>query len=153
MDELIKYLVSKIGYTLIAIIGLALPGNLLIFVWNRELYVSLDFFKMIILSFAIPSMLYICSLTLYILIAIANEEIKHNKEKRDIEVVFMASLALTYLAIIYLIVNRIVLKQKFSMCYFIKNCGTPFGILILLLVILDIVLIPILKKVKNLKKV
>lgn len=34
MDELIKYMISKIGYTLIVIIGLAIPGNLLVFVWN-----------------------------------------------------------------------------------------------------------------------
>lgn len=149
MDELVKYLVSKIGYTLIVIVGLALPGNLLIFVWNRELYVSLDFFKMIILSFAIPSMFYICALFTYILIAIAVDEIKPKKEKSDIESIFIVSLALTYSEIIYLIVNRIVLKQEFSMSYFIKQCGIPYGILILLLVIVDVVLIPILKKIKN----
>ena len=54
MDELIKYMISKIGYTLTAIIGGALPGSLLIFVWNRKLYMELDLLKLIILSFAIP---------------------------------------------------------------------------------------------------
>lgn len=40
MDELIKYMISKIGYTLTAIIGGALPGSLLIlygienYIWN-----------------------------------------------------------------------------------------------------------------------
>ena len=53
MDELIKYMISKIGYTLTAIIGGALPGSLLIFVWNRKLYMELDLLKLIILSFAI----------------------------------------------------------------------------------------------------
>lgn len=91
MDELVKYLISKIGYTLIVIVGLALPGNLLIFVWNRELYVSLDFFKMLVLSFAIPTMLYICFLVIYILIATAAVEIKQNKEKWSIESIFMVS--------------------------------------------------------------
>ena len=50
MDELIKYMISKIGYTLTAIIGGALPGSLLIFVWNRKLYMELDLLKLIILS-------------------------------------------------------------------------------------------------------
>lgn len=148
MDELVKYLISKIGYTLIVIVGLALPGNLLIFVWNRELYVSLDFFKMLVLSFAIPTMLYICFLVIYILIATAAVEIKQNQEKWSIESIFMVSLGLTYSVIIYLIANRIIFKQKFSMYYVINKYGVPFGILILLLAILDVVLLPILIKIK-----
>ena len=49
MDELIKYMISKIGYTLTAIIGGALPGSLLIFVQTRSLYMVLDLRRLIIL--------------------------------------------------------------------------------------------------------
>ena len=55
-------MISKIGYTLTAIIGGALPGSLLIFVWNRKLYMELDLLKLIILSFAIPGILYVCNI-------------------------------------------------------------------------------------------
>lgn len=59
MDELIKFLTSKIGYTLIGILGFGLPGNLFIFVWNRSLYLDMDIIKLLILSFGIPFMVFI----------------------------------------------------------------------------------------------
>lgn len=62
MDELVKYLTSKIGYTLAAIFGFGIPGNVLIFMWNRELYLEMDIFKLLIISFGIPFMLFIPNL-------------------------------------------------------------------------------------------
>lgn len=59
MEELVKFLTSKIGYTLTAILGFGLPGNLFIFVWNREIYLEMDILKLIILSFAITFIVYI----------------------------------------------------------------------------------------------
>ena len=53
MDELIKFLTSKIGYTITAILGFGLPGNIFIFVWDKELYLQIDVAKLLILSFGI----------------------------------------------------------------------------------------------------
>ena len=43
MDELIKYMISKIGYTLTAIIGGALPGSLLNFCMESKIIYGIGF--------------------------------------------------------------------------------------------------------------
>lgn len=46
MDELIKFLTSKIGYTLTFIFGCLLPGNIMIFALDRQLYLQIDIIKL-----------------------------------------------------------------------------------------------------------
>ena len=52
MDELVKYLTSKIGYTLTFVLGFGLPGNVLIFIWNEKLYLEMDILTLLRLCFA-----------------------------------------------------------------------------------------------------
>ena len=54
MEELAKFLTSKIGNTLIFILCLFVPGNLFIFLWNRDLYLELDIFRLGVLSITAP---------------------------------------------------------------------------------------------------
>ncbi|RHU79191.1 hypothetical protein DXC58_04135, partial [Ruminococcus sp. TF06-23] len=96
MDELIKYMISKIGYTLTAIIGGALPGSLLIFVWNRKLYMELDLLKLIILSFAIPGILYVCNIFVCLPIMSLYNEFKHDTEIFSVEFIFIIPAILTW---------------------------------------------------------
>ena len=145
MDELIKYMISKIGYTLIVIIGLALPGNLLVFVWNRELYMELDLFRLIILSFAIPGMLYVCNFFICMFAIVLYNEFKHDTEIIRLEFFFASSVVLTYIEIAYLMMNKILLPE-----YTIKDFVAKWGIIGVYLVIgmalVDTFLIPIAKR-------
>lgn len=59
MDELVKFLTSKIGYTLVFALCIFLPGNLFIFIWNREVYLELDIIRLIMLSIAIPCVAFV----------------------------------------------------------------------------------------------
>lgn len=53
MEKLVDFLTSKIGYTLTIIAGFIVPGVMLIFIWNRELYMQLDIIKLLLASFGI----------------------------------------------------------------------------------------------------
>lgn len=53
MDRLIEFLTTKVGYVLTVILGFIVPGNVLIFVWNRNMYLEIDIIKLLILSFSI----------------------------------------------------------------------------------------------------
>ena len=81
MDELVKYLTSKIGYTLAIIFGFGIPGNVLIFMWNRELYLKMDIFKLLIISFGIPFMLFIPNLILMAEIMILKSHFSKKEDK------------------------------------------------------------------------
>ena len=111
MDELIKYMISKIGYTLTAIIGGALPGSLLIFVWNRKLYMELDLLKLIILSFAIPGILYVCNIFVCLPIMSLYNEFKHDTEIFSVEFIFIIPAILTWIEIGYLVMSKILLPE------------------------------------------
>ena len=51
MDELFKFLAEKVNYVAVIILGFIIPGNVLIFVWNQELYFEIDIIRLLILSF------------------------------------------------------------------------------------------------------
>ncbi|MCB5688857.1 MULTISPECIES: hypothetical protein [Blautia] len=153
MDELIKYMISKIGYTLTAIIGGALPGSLLIFVWNRKLYMELDLLKLIILSFAIPGILYVCNIFVCLPIMSLYNEFKHDTEIFSVEFIFIIPAILTWIEIGYLVMSKILLPE-----YTIRDFVAKWGIIGIYFVIsggiLDVFLLPILKKgLKYIKKI
>lgn len=58
MEELIKFLTSKIGYTVLFALCIFAPGNLFVFVWNQELYLEMDIVKLIILTSVISCVIY-----------------------------------------------------------------------------------------------
>ena len=49
MDKLIEFLTTKVGYVLTIVLGFIAPGNVLIFVWNRNMYLEMDIVKLLIL--------------------------------------------------------------------------------------------------------
>lgn len=67
MEELVKFLTSKIGYTLVFILCIFAPGNLFIFIWNQELYFEMDIIRLIILSLIIPCIVYTINFGIIIL--------------------------------------------------------------------------------------
>lgn len=61
LNEIFKFMNNRenrvlIWIILVAVIFFGLPGNVLIFVWNQELYLKMDIIKLLMLSFGIPTM-------------------------------------------------------------------------------------------------
>jgi hypothetical protein len=53
MDELMKYLTKKVPQTIMVVFGLIVPGMLSILIFREDLIISLDIFKLIVLSISI----------------------------------------------------------------------------------------------------
>ena len=62
MDKLVKFLTKKVGYVLAVILGFIAPGNVLLFAWDRNLYLEMDVVKLLILSFSISFITFIPNL-------------------------------------------------------------------------------------------
>jgi len=98
MDNLIEFLTNKIGYTLCAILFLGFPGFVFIFVWNRELFISMDIFRLVIFSFAIASMLYVPHFMLYNFIVMLEEKVRGKKYELIETILLPAFLTLSIMA-------------------------------------------------------
>lgn len=87
MDELFKLLVKKVNYVAIIILGFIIPGNVLIFVWNQDLYFEIDIIRLLVLSFGIAFIVYVPNFILMILLiafkAILTEGDKEQKCNED----------------------------------------------------------------------
>lgn len=61
MEKLVEFLTEriKIGYSILVIMGFLLPGSMFVFIWNRDVYIALDIFQLILLSISIPFLLFI----------------------------------------------------------------------------------------------
>lgn len=68
MEKLVEFLTTKLGYVLMIILGFIAPGNVLIFVWNRDIYLAMDVIKLLILSFAVSFIAFIPNLIAVIII-------------------------------------------------------------------------------------
>lgn len=108
MDELVKYLTSKMGYTLAIIFGFGVPGNVLIFMWNRELYLEMDIFKLLIISFGIPFMLFIPNLILVVEVMILRSHfLKKEDESSDLDITIGTAIAFNVIEIGFIIALKI----------------------------------------------
>lgn len=108
MDELVKYLTSKMGYTLAIIFGFGVPGNVLIFMWNRELYLEMDIFKLLIISFGIPFMLFIPNLILVVEVMILRSHFsKKEDESSDLDITIGTAIAFNVIEIGFIIALKI----------------------------------------------
>lgn len=108
MDELVKYLTSKMGYTLAIIFGFGVPGNVLIFMWNRELYLEMDIFKLLIISFGIPFMLFIPNLILVIEMMILRSHFsKKEDESLNLDITIGTALVFNVIEIGFIIALKI----------------------------------------------
>lgn len=133
MDELVKVLASKMGYTLTVIFGFGLPGNLLVFVWDRNLYLEMNIVKLIILSFGIAFAFFVIVSVSVFPFYIGLEEI--SKKKSNINAIVLPSVAVNILVIIGMIVIKI-LKPDYT----IKSIIEEYGVVIVsvLLVVMAI---------------
>lgn len=151
MDELVKYLTSKIGYTLAVIFGFALPGNALIYIWDRELYLEMDILKLLIISVGIPFML--CIPNFFVVMEIVLTKNLISKKSEDIFCVdIIACTALIFgvmeidLAIAYKIIDN-----DFTAVQCLEYVVGPIVIIaILLMVVRNIIslLMMLYKKIK-----
>lgn len=108
MDELVKYLTSKMGYTLAIIFGFGVLGNVLIFMWNRELYLEMDIFKLLIISFGIPFMLFIPNLILVVEVMILRSHFsKKEDESSDLDITIGTAIAFNVIEIGFIIALKI----------------------------------------------
>lgn len=59
MEKLFDFLITKVGYTAIAILGFLFPGMLFVFIWNRDIYFELEIIRLLILALAITFAIFI----------------------------------------------------------------------------------------------
>lgn len=140
MDELVKYLTSKIGYTLTFILGFGLPGNVLIFIWNEELYLELDILKLILLSFGITFMLFIPNLILIAEICIIAENILKRKIiLSEPYMILFVPISLTVIEIGIAIACKIV-NSDFTMNQCWKNIIGPIVVIVILVIMAETII-------------
>ena len=120
MEKLVDFLTSKIGYTLTIIAGFIVPGVMLIFIWNRELYMQLDLIKLLLASFGISFFLYIPLLIFGIKITSIVERVS----KKEVEgmAVLLVPVFLTVVEIMLLMTIKII-NTNYSMLDFVKEFG------------------------------
>lgn len=145
MDELIKFLTSKLGYTLGAILGFGLPGNLFIFVWDRELYLDMNLIKLLILSFAISFVLFIPNILLFVMVIGIIENIR--KIQLEAWAVLLLTICFTVLEMIYGMVVRL-LNSMYTIVNYIEEIAPVLFWSFVLASIIDCI-IAIRKKIKK----
>lgn len=125
MESLVKFLTGKIGYTIAVILGIFIPGNMFIFVWDRNLYLKLDILKLFVLSFGIPIILY-----MLMILAFSNIERTFDKLniKYDSETLLFLILIVNDIVMITFIIIKVI-----NPAYSIKDM--LIDILIILLII------------------
>lgn len=106
MDKLIEFLTTKVGYVLTIVLGFIAPGNVLIFVWNRNMYLEMDIVKLLILSFSISFITFIPNLILTIIIYFIHGGDKEldNKAETKFDVLYYTGSAIV-LAVIEIIIT------------------------------------------------
>ena len=58
-EKLSEFLIQKATYVLVVILGFIAQGNMLVFVYDKSLYMEMDVVKLLILSFGISFITYI----------------------------------------------------------------------------------------------
>ena len=88
MDKLIEELVGKKEITLFAILSVFAPSFMLIFIWNRNLFLDLEFLKLFVLSICLGIVIYVPNLVLSLGICPKNEEWRFYLEDSEKDVTF-----------------------------------------------------------------
>lgn len=145
MDELIKFLASKIGYTLAIILGFIVPGVMFVFVWNRSLYMELDIIKLLLLSFGISFLLFIPMFIICTKIMMLGEKI--GKLETNIIPVIFLPIVMNVLEMMLLITIKII-NSEYTIQNFCKEFGVPTFWIIIFLSAID----SLIGKVKKCKK-
>ena len=144
MDELIKFLTSKIGYTLTFIFGCLLPGNIMIFALDRQLYLQIDIIKLFFLSSGIPVMIFIPNFILIVVRAMIRDKMREykalkDKEFEDIELIIIMSIAFTIIEIYILVICKMLISKFQIKSVLSFSCKLFFAFLVLLAILYEIV--------------
>lgn len=140
MDELVKYLTSKIGYTLTFIFGFGLPGNVLIFIWNEKLYLELDMLKLLFLSFGITFMLFIPNFFMYTEICmIADKILKRKISLSEPYMVLLVPVSFTVIEIGIAVVCKII-DNDFTIIQYLKYIIVPIVLIAILISVIEFVI-------------
>lgn len=135
MDRLIEFLTTKVGYVLTVILGFIVPGNVLIFVWNRNMYLEIDIIKLLILSFSISFVTLIPNLIAVIAMNFIKDVNKssNNKEETKFDILYNIgfSVGLVVIEMIFVIFMAIC-TENFQLKTYIMYAGLAItGIIII----------------------
>lgn len=126
MDKLIEFLTTKVGYVLTIVLGFIAPGNVLIFVWNRNMYLEMDIVKLLILSFSISFITFIPNLILTIIIYFIHGGDKEldNKAETKFDVLYYTGSAIV-LAVIEIIITifMAICTDNFQLSVYVMDFG------------------------------
>lgn len=67
MDKLFEFLTAKVNYVVFIILFFLIPGNVLIFVWNKDIYFEVDIVRLLILSVGVAFMVFVPNLMLAVM--------------------------------------------------------------------------------------
>lgn len=135
MDRLIEFLTTKVGYVLTVILGFIVPGNVLIFVWNRNMYLEIDIIKLLILSFSISFVTLIPNLIAVIAMNFIKgvNKSSNNKEETKFDILYNIgfSVGLVVIEMIFVIFMAIC-TENFQLKTYIMYAGLAImGIIII----------------------
>lgn len=135
MDRLIEFLTTKVGYVLTVILGFIVPGNVLIFVWNRNMYLEIDIIKLLILSFSISFVTLIPNLIAVIAMKFIKgvNKSSNNKEETKFDILYNIgfSVGLVVIEMIFVIFMAIC-TENFQLKTYIMYAGLAItGIIII----------------------
>lgn len=135
MDRLIEFLTTKVGYVLTVILGFIVPGNVLIFVWNRNMYLEIDIIKLLILSFSISFVTLIPNLIAVIAMNFIKgvNKSSNNKEETKFDILYNIgfSVGLVVIEMIFVIFMAIC-TENFQLKTYIMYAGlATTGIIII----------------------
>lgn len=164
MDELFKLLAEKVNYVAIVILGFIVPGNVLIFVWNQDLYFEIDIIRLLVLSFGIAFIVYVPNFILTALFVAVksiltesdkeqknNEDEQQNRNMTELISVIIVPIVLEFCEIGAYIYSKIVSSNTSisGYCKYIGEYLIPIiGIFFALYIIVSIAS-PLILKVRN----
>lgn len=136
MDKLVEFLIKKVPYVLAIILGFIAPGNILLLVWDTQLYMEMDVVKLLILSFGITYTAFIPNTVIGMLLYFIHKSYEKNEDisvKVQFLFYFGITIVLTAVEILtYVFFNLCGINQPLSDAVFKFGIGTVIIIIILI---------------------
>lgn len=147
MEKLIEFFTNRLGITASIIGGFILPGCLFIYVFDKEMFLEIDFLKLLILASSVCLAIYVIMFILSILYMSIRE--KNGLEKYDITDVLLYPLIYSNLLIYVCILGKL-FRKDLQITYFIESFSIP--IFIAVVIIYMHLFVSILRKKRMIKK-
>lgn len=149
MDELIKFLTTKIGYTLTIILGFIVPGNMFVFVWNRNLYMEMNIIKLLLLSFGISFLIFIpCGVFSLLLVYIMEKILK---KESSFSMYIWVTVGLEIFSLSLGMIKK-VFNNSYTITDFLKEFVFPLSVDTCVLAIIAVISLIVCKIKKKIKK-